>query len=114
MPLVPWPAADDMLSRLPPVTLTPGDMNLTTLYKPPTEAPTIVYNPRRQTQAEAEAYCQSQGGHLAAYISRQEQYLVEQTLVDKVGTRAAAHVCTVSAQVASALSAWSLLPGAHW
>jgi hypothetical protein len=60
-------------------------MNLTTMYKPPTAAPTMVYNPRRQTQAEAEAYCQSQGGHLAAYISRQEQQLVEQTLVDKVG-----------------------------
>ena len=44
-----------------------------------------MYNPRRQGQKEAEAYCQSQGGHLAAYMSKQEQHLVEQTLVNQVG-----------------------------
>jgi hypothetical protein len=60
-------------------------MNLTSLYKPPSSAPSFVYNPRKLTQEEAEAFCQTQGGHLAAYISKQEQYLVEQTLVNKVG-----------------------------
>jgi hypothetical protein len=60
-------------------------MNLTSLYKPPSSAPDFVYNPRKLTQEEAQAYCHSQGGHLAAYISKQEQYLVEQTLVNKVG-----------------------------
>ena len=59
-------------------------MNLTKLSKPPTMAPDFVYNPRRMSQEEAEAYCQSQGGHLAAYISKEEQHLVEQTLVNKV------------------------------
>ncbi len=78
-------AADDVLASFPPTRLGPDDMNLTSLYKPPSKAPAFLYNPRKLTQEEAEAYCQTQGGHLAAYISKQEQYLVEQTLVNKVG-----------------------------
>ena len=74
-----------MLERFPPTRLGPNDMNLTSLYKPPSTAPDFVFNPRRLSQEEAEAYCQTQGGHLAAYISKTEQYLVEQTLVNKVG-----------------------------
>ena len=74
-----------MLERFPPTRLGPNDMNLTSLYKPPSTAPDFVFNPRRMSQEEAEAYCQTLGGHLAAYISKTEQYLVEQTLVNKVG-----------------------------
>ena len=40
---------------------------------------------RRSAQKDAEAFCQSQGGHLAAYISKVEQNLVEQTFMDRVG-----------------------------
>ena len=55
------------------------------MYKPPTDAPSFSYNPRKMSQKDAEAYCQSQGGHLAAYISKVEQNLVEQTFMDRVG-----------------------------
>jgi hypothetical protein len=74
-----------VLERFPPTRLGPNDLNLTSLYKPPSAAPDFVFNPRRMSQEEAEAFCQAQGGHLAAYISKMEQYLVEQTLVNKVG-----------------------------
>jgi hypothetical protein len=73
-----------VLERFPPTRLGPNDLNLTTLYKPPSKAPDFVFNPRRLGQEEAEAYCQAQGGHLAAYISKAEQNLVEQTFVNKV------------------------------
>ena len=73
-----------MFERFPATRLGPNDMNLTSLYKPPSTAPDFVFNPRRLGQEEAEAYCQTLGGHLAAYISKTEQHLVEQTLVNKV------------------------------
>jgi hypothetical protein len=79
-------AADEILTSWPPITLGPGDLNLSALYKPPTNAPSFSYNPRKMSQKDAEAFCQSQGGHLAAYISKVEQNLVEQTFMNRVGS----------------------------
>jgi hypothetical protein len=53
------------------------------VYKTPVTNNTFSFNLAPMTQADAEAHCQRQGAHLAAFISAAEQADVERAYMDR-------------------------------
>ena len=47
---------------------------------------TYILSTSAASEAEAQAFCNDQGGHLASYESLEEQYEVEQAFVARVGS----------------------------
>ena len=65
------------------------------------------YNNLAVNQSDAEAMCNRQCGHLASYISAQEQYDVEQFYISNVRERACSS-CTVTLMGADVVALFAL------